>query len=139
MSACGTGLWSRIGDGDWSPQFMQPVWGWAVEAASVVGLEPLPVQSDWTAPALPGCSTRTKEGLAFARNIRSGASNLFEAIRERGYDPRRFSRVSGGQSRSTSLGLKLDSDPRYLTAGQLHPAPTAAPASPGADADNTDD
>lgn len=135
--------WSLVEDWRWRlvvPQFMQPVWGWAVEAASVVGLEPLPVQSDWTAPALPMLDP-DKEGLAFARNIRSGASNLFEAIRERGYDPRRFlEEYREANQLIDELGLKLDSDPRYLSQqGQLHPAPTAAPASPGADADNTDD
>jgi lambda family phage portal protein len=132
--------WSRVEDWRWRlvvPQFLQPVWAWAGEAALSAGLEPLPVQSNWTAPALPMLDP-DKEGLAFARNIRSGASNLFEAIRERGYDPKRFlEEYRDANELLDALGLKLDSDPRYLSQqGQLHPAPKAASDSPRDDADN---
>jgi lambda family phage portal protein len=135
--------WSRVEDWRWRvmvPQMLNPVWAWAGEAAFFAGLPAPAGASEWTAPALPMLDP-DKEGLAFARNVRSGASNLFEAIRERGYEPRKFlQEYKEANQLLDELGLKLDSDPRYLSQqGQFHPSTSAAPDSPADDADDSTD
>ena len=87
--------WARVEDWRWGmlvPQLCDPVWTWAMQAASVVDAgvpagTAIPVE--WTAPAMPMIEP-DKEGLAYARNIRAGIMTLSEAIRERGYDPERM-------------------------------------------------
>ncbi len=123
--------WSRVEDWRWRllvPQLLDPVWAWAGEAAQVAGLPPLASRSEWTAPALPMLDP-DKEGIAFSRNVRSGASNLFEAIRERGYDPKKFlQEYKAANELLDELGLKLDSDARYMSQqGQMHPAAATSP------------
>jgi capsid protein len=88
-----------------------------------------------------------KEGLAIMRNVRAGIQTLFDAIRERGYDPAEFfAEVKEGNALLDALGIKIDSDPRYLTqAGQLQgealpkPAPAPVADDEGEDADTDED
>jgi capsid protein len=134
--------WSRVEDWRWRlvvPQFCEPVWRWASEAAVLAG-QPAFGATSWTAPALPMLDPE-KEGIAFARNVRSGAQTLFEAIRERGYDPVAMLReYKASMDLLDELGIKLDSDARYLSQqGQLHPAPAAPPEDTSDDPDDTDD
>jgi lambda family phage portal protein len=123
---------ARVEDWRWRtliPQLCDPVWSWAMQAAAVAGLVPAdwPV-ARWTPPPLPMLEP-DKEGLAYQRNIRSGLQTLSDAIRERGYDPEElFDEMAADNAVLDALGLKLDSDPRYLTqAGQMQG--TAQPAS----------
>lgn len=121
-------------------QLLNPVWAWAGEAAIVSGLPAFPATS-WTAPGLPMIEP-DKEGLAIQRNIRTGAQTLFEAIRERGYEPRAFlQEMADGWKLLDELGLVLDCDPRRMSQqGILHPnvpspvaeKPAAKPATPPA-------
>jgi lambda family phage portal protein len=144
--------WARVEDWRWGmlvPQLCDPVWQWAMQAASVIdpGIPAgavIPVE--WTAPAMPMIEP-DKEGLAYARNIRAGIMTLSEAIRERGYDPERMlDEYAADLKMLDKLGLKLDSDARYLTqGGQLQgaalpkPAPAAPPATNGNGNGNGDD
>lgn len=120
--------WDNVYDWRWNlliPQLCDPVWGWAMEAMEIAGILAGPRPGAfWTAPPMPMIEP-DKEGLAFQRNIRNGLTSLFEALRERGYDPRHILReIADGNAILDDLGIVLDSDPRRTTqAGQVQ-APT---------------
>jgi lambda family phage portal protein len=127
--------WARVEDWRWRmliPQFLNPVWAWAMEAASVMSL-PVTPSTDWTAPPMPMIEP-DKEGLAYMRNIRAGIQTLSDAIRERGYVPDTFlAEMAADNARLDKLGLLLDSDPRHVSqAGQLQGAATASSMPPPA-------
>jgi lambda family phage portal protein len=114
--------YARVYNWRWNlivPQFCAPVWGWAMQAAAVMGLSDVPAVA-WTAPPVPMIEP-DKEGLAYQRNIRSGIMTLSEAIRERGYDPEELlDEMAADNATLDALGLVLDSDARKMTqAGQL--------------------
>ena len=119
--------WDRVHDWRWLmlvPQFCDPVWRWAMEAAGVLGLED-PPPGEWSAPPMPMIEP-DKEGLAYQRNIRTGIMSLSEAIRERGYDPEDLlSELAEDFARLDKLKLILDSDPRNTTQAG-NPRATAA-------------
>ena len=125
--------WSRVEDWRWQtlvPQFCDPVWSWAMTLASAIDTAvDATVAVEWTAPAMPMLEP-DREGLAYARNIRAGIMTLSEAIRERGYQPRRLlEEMKSDNELLDKLGLVLDSDARQMTqAGQKHPPPPAPPA-----------
>jgi capsid protein len=140
------GYWSKVEDWRWqmlTPRMLDPVWGWAMEAALVAGL-PVVQSTEWTAPALPMIEP-DREGLAYQRNIRTGVMTLSEAQRVRGYNPGAFLReMADDWKRVDKLGLVLDCDPRRVTqAGQLHqnvPSPVAEepPVEPAPDGEEED-
>src|SRR5581483_7470752 len=84
--------WDHVEDWRWRlivPQFCDPVWNWALEAAGILGMQPIDDPTPdvrWTAPPMPMIEL-DKEALAYLRAVRSGLMTLSEAIRERGYDP----------------------------------------------------
>jgi len=123
--------WARIEDYRWRmlvPQFLDPVWSWAVEAAGVgLGVRG-PIMAHWTAP--PAAMIEPdKEGLAYARNIRAGLMTLSEAIRERGYDPEAMlAEYADDNARLDTLGIILDSDAR-MTTQQGGPRTSSTPGS----------
>jgi lambda family phage portal protein len=125
---------SRVDDWRWRtliPQFCDPVWRWAMEAALIMSIVREPVGATWTPPPVPYIDPE-KEGLAFVRNIRGGAQTLSESIRERGYDPDElFAEYAADNKKLDMLGIILDSDPRMTTQAGL-PRTTTAPAIPGA-------
>lgn len=110
------------------PQFCDPAFGWAAEAGRVLGLVDGPLAAEWTAPPIPMIEP-DKEGLAIQRNIRTGIQTLFEAIRERGYDPTKFlQEVAAGNKLLDELKIVLDSDPRKITQqGQAQAAASGTP------------
>ena len=123
--------WDDVHDWRWQmlvPQFCDPVWHWAMEAAAIVDKVDEVSDAEWTAPPMPMIEP-DKEGLAYQRNVRTGIMSLSEAIRERGYDPRDLlAELSSDFKELDRLGLVLDSDPRKMTqAGQMQ----SAPAVPG--------
>lgn len=131
--------WARVEDWRWNtliPQLCNPVWGWAMEAAMIMGLVKEPPAAEWTAPPLPMIEP-DKEGLAYQRNIRTGIMTLSEAIRERGYDPKALlAEMAKDNETLDDLGLILDSDARNTTqAGLPREMQTSAPpaATPAAD------
>lgn len=135
--------WARVEDWRWRmliPQFCDPVWGWAMQVAEIMGQEGSP-KAGWSAPPLPMIEP-DREGLAYQRNIRTGIQTLSEAIRERGYDPEEvMAEMAADNQRLDQLGLILDSDARTTTqAGQPRQtanAPGKLKAEP--DADETDE
>ncbi len=114
---------SRLDDWRWRtlvPQFCQPVWGWAMEAALIMGkIRETAPSSTWTAPPAPFIDP-SAEGLAFQRNIRGGLQTWSESVRERGYDPDQvLIEMASDNQKFDDLGIILDSDPRKTTqAGQ---------------------
>jgi lambda family phage portal protein len=123
---------ARVDDWRWRtliPQFCDPVWRWAMEAAVIMSLvrDPAP-GATWTPPPMPYIDP-DKEGLAFVRNVRSGSQTLSESLRERGYDPDEvLEEYAADNAKLDKLKIILDSDPRNTTqAGQAQAAPSAAP------------
>lgn len=124
--------WARVQDWRWRiivPQFLDPVWGWAMQASEILGLAVIPT-TEWTAPPLPMIEP-DKEGLAIQRNIRTGITTPSEEIRARGYNVTQFlDELEADFKEFDRRGLTLDCDPRKMTqAGQAQGAPTA-PAAP---------
>jgi len=113
------------------PQFCDPVWGWAMQALQIMSVVTEIPSARWTAPPIPMIEP-DKEGLAIQRNVRAGIQTLFDAIRERGYDPEEFfAEIAEGNKLLDRLDIVLDSDPRKMTqAGQAQgsPATTAPPS-----------
>lgn len=110
--------WARVEDWRWRmlvPQLLDPVWGWAMEAAFLAGLVPDMPSVTWTAPPAPMVDP-DKEGQANTRNVRGGFTSQSEVIRERGYDPEElFQEIADDNKALDRLGLVLDSDPRRTT------------------------
>ncbi len=114
--------WARVESWRWGvlvPQFLNPVWAWAYQAAQVAGV-PMPPSTDWFAPPMPMLDP-DKEGLAFMRNVRSGLQTLSGAYREMGISPgKHLAQLADDFKELDRLGLVLDSDPRKMTqAGQM--------------------
>lgn len=118
----------RIHDWRWRiliPQFCDPVWGWAVQAAAIMGQANSGTRAKWTPPPFAMVDP-VNEGLAVQRNIRTGITSLSESIRERGYDPvELLNEIASDNKTLDTLGIVLDSDPRKMTqAGQAQHALT---------------
>lgn len=109
--------WDRVEDWRWQmliPQFCDPAWAWAMEAAGVMGLGDAP-GALWTAPPMPMIEP-DKEGLAIGRNIRMGIDTLSGSLRARGYDPEEvFAEIATDNKRLDEMKIILDSDPRNTT------------------------
>ncbi len=126
-------IWGQVEDRRWRmlvPQFCDPAWAWAMQAAVVMGLARTSPAAHWTAPPMPMIEP-DKEGLAYQRLVRSTLISLSEAIRERGYDPDELlAEIAADQKKLDALGIVSDSDPRKMTqAGQAQGqgrSPTAA-------------
>ncbi len=119
-----------------APQMLNPAWKWAMEAAEVAGeIASSPDGSlpsaEWTPPPMPLLEP-DKEGLAYARMVRSGMMTPSEAARENGYDWEEFlSEYKGDLSALDAAGITLDSDARKVSqAGLIQPTPGAAKAVP---------
>ena len=126
--------WGRVQGWRWRmliPQFLNPLWGWAMQAAELAGLEVVE-RTGWTAPPLPMIEP-DKEGLAILRNIRTGITTPSEALRERGFIPSEFwDEYQKDFEDQDRRGLVLDSDARKMNQnGQPHPAAAPAGASNG--------
>ena len=121
--------WARVQGWRWRmliPQFLNPLWAWAMQAANVAGLESI-ASTSWTAPPLPMIEP-DKEGLAIQRNIRTGIMTPSESLRERGFVPNEFwNEYQNDFEDLDRRGLILDSDARQMTqSGQSQQAGSAA-------------
>ncbi len=109
--------WGRVQGWRWRmlvPQFLNPLWSWAMQVASIAGLDTIEGTS-WTAPPLPMIEP-DKEGLAITRNIRAGVMTPSEALRERGYVPDEFwDEYQADFEDQDRRGLTTDSDARKMT------------------------
>lgn len=140
--------WARVMSWRWItfvPQVCDPIGAWAMQAAFLMGLAPDPiVPIQWTAPPMPMLDP-DREGTAYQRLARNGFQSFSEIARERGYDPDELiAELKADNAKLDAAGLKLDSDPRFLTqAGQLQgdaavtPAAAAAAGARAAEIDQT--
>jgi lambda family phage portal protein len=123
--------WARVDDWRWRtliPQFCDPAWTWAMQAAAIMGLVEGELIADWTPPPAPMIDP-ANEGLAYQRNIRTGLQSLPEVLRERGMDPDAvLAEIADSNKKLDDLGIVLDCDPRQTTqAGQPRVAAAATP------------
>lgn len=135
--------WSRVEDWRWRlliPQFCDPVWNWAMQAAVAGLVLPSMPQARWSAPPAPMVDPAV-EGLALQRLVRSGFLTLSEALRERGYDPKEvLTEMAADNALIDKLQLVLDSDPRKMTQqGLAQQTPTAPAEETDEDADDPAD
>lgn len=126
--------WNRVHAWRWRmliPQLCIPVWNWAMTYGRIMAAVTDPAAVSWTAPPMPMIEP-DREGLAAQRNIRSGIMSLSESLRELGYEPEAVLReIAADNKLLDRLGLKLDSDGRYMTqAGQLQGEALPQPAAP---------
>jgi lambda family phage portal protein len=126
--------WLRVEALRWKmliPQFCGPVWGWAMEAAGVMGM-PAPVATDWTAPPAPSVDPE-KEGTAAVRLIRSSLSSWSEEIRKLGHKPETLLRqLARDHALLDALKIISDADPRNTTQ-QGNPRTTSTDRAPAAE------
>lgn len=111
------------------PQMCDPVWLWAMEQAVVAGgLEQIPPVK-WTPPRLPFLEP-DREGLALARNVRSGLMTPSEMVEQMGFDFDEFTdQWKQDQETLDEKGLVWDSDPRRVNQqGALQQKPTSGKA-----------
>jgi lambda family phage portal protein len=110
--------WANVDDWRWQmviPQFCDPAWRWAMEAAAIKNLIEVVPTAQWTPPPLPMLDP-VNEGLAYARNVRASVQSLSEVLRERGYDPNDLlEELSKDLKKLDKLGIISDSDPRKTT------------------------
>lgn len=129
--------WANVHDWQWHmiiPQFCDPVWRWAMQAAAIAGeIDQIP-RAQWSPPPMPMIEP-DREGLAYARLIRAGVLTLPEAVRERGKDfSDHIAEYASGNAELDRLGIWLDSDPRRTSAAGV----TQARAGIGDSADEED-
>jgi lambda family phage portal protein len=120
--------WDQVHEWRWNmliPQFCDPVWSWAMEAAAIMGMASS-ASVRWTPPPMPMIEP-DKEGLAHQRNIRNGLKTLPQVLREMGEDPDEvFAEIADTNGKLDDLEIVLDSDPRKTTqAGNPVTAPAA--------------
>jgi capsid protein len=125
--------WARVENWRWNlliPQFCEPAFLWAMQAAAIVDAVTVPAMDleRWTAPPLPLIEP-DREGLAYQRLIRSHLMSHPEALRERGYRPRRvYDEIEKNNREFDRRKFVSDADARNTTqSGQLQ-----GPASAGA-------
>ncbi|HMJ88153.1 MAG TPA: hypothetical protein VK504_33480, partial [Vicinamibacterales bacterium] len=127
---------ARIEDWRWRtmiPQLCGPVWTWAMEAATIMGLVREGPGVAWTCDA-PMVIDPAVEGLAFQRDVRGGSKSWSEAVRERGYDPDEvLAEIAADNKKFDQFKIILDSDPRMTTQQGLPREPAKAAAAPAQD------
>lgn len=110
--------WGNVHNWRWNmliPHLCDGVWQWAMEAAEVAGLLVDPPSAEWTPPPMPMLEP-DKEGLAYTRQVRSGAMTHDEMVRELGGDPdTHWDEYAEGLKRLDRLGIVIDSDARKVT------------------------
>jgi lambda family phage portal protein len=122
----------QIEDWRWNmfvPGFLNKVWAWWYEQASIAGIKAEPEMPLWTAPRREMIDP-TKETEAMISSIRGGLSTLSDTVRELGYDPQsHFEEMKADIDMLDRLGLVLDCDPRKVNKSGLSQAvDTVSPA-----------
>ena len=114
--------WAHVDDWRYNmviPQLCDPVWNWAMNAASLAGIIDEAPAAEWTAPPMPMLEP-DREGLAYTRLIRGGLMTPSEAVRERGYDPdTHWDEYAADLQKLDSLKIWLDSDVRRTSQAGL--------------------
>jgi lambda family phage portal protein len=116
--------WGNVYDWQYNmviPQVCDPVWGWAMTAAALVGLASAdaPPSAEWTPMPMP-MTEPDKEARANVIRIRSGQATLPQVLREQGIDPDAFlEEYAAWNKKLDALGVWLDSDPRRVSQAGL--------------------
>lgn len=110
-------------------QMLGPCWEWFVNAAEIIGEQPMDIRMQWT-PARRELIDPQKEVGAIIESVRGGLMSLSEAIRRSGYEPAEvMAEIARDAAMLDELGLILDTDPRNITAaGMLQTATVSEPA-----------
>jgi lambda family phage portal protein len=127
--------WDDVQEWRWQmliPQLCNPVWGWAMQAAAMMGkVSPEGVAPAWTAPP-PAMMDPNTEVTANRNRVRSGQASQSEVLRELGYDPKAvYAEIAKDNETFDKLGLVLDSDARKTSAAgltQARPGGTVIPS-----------
>lgn len=105
----------NIEDWQWNmiiPQFLQPVWGWFIEAAELRGLNTKGVYAGWTPPRREMIDV-AKEAKGYKELIRMGLISMQDAIGEQGYQLEEvIADIVAWNKTLDEHGIILDSDPR---------------------------
>ena len=130
--------WADVHDWRWNmlvPQLCDGAWGWAMEAAGVMGLASQAPAVEWTPPPMPVVEP-DKEGLALMRQVHAGMKTFSAMAREQGEDPEaHWAKYAADLKRLDALGIKLDSDVRAVSqAGLAQTQPGAESQSPAGSA-----
>lgn len=105
-------------------QMLGPCWKWFVNAAEIVGEQPMDIRMAWT-PARRELIDPQKEVGAIIEAVRGGLMSLSEAIRRSGYEPTEvMAEIARDAAMLDELGLILDTDPRNITAAGMLQATT---------------
>jgi len=116
--------WGNVYDWQWNmlvPQFCDPAWRWAMEAAipKVLASEQPPPGVEWTPQPMP-LTEPDREARANVTMIRSGQKTLSQVIREQGGDPDSvLEEYAADLARLDELGIWLDSDVRRVSQAGL--------------------
>ena len=124
--------WARVEDWRWQmliPQFCDPAWAWAMQAARVGGMDiDAPPAVEWTCPPPPMIDPEA-EGRAYMVALRIGAKSWPEMQRELGYDPEAvLAEIATWQQKMAKAGVILDGDPSVTTQAGLPRQAAASPA-----------
>jgi lambda family phage portal protein len=114
--------WGNVYDWQWNmliPQFCDPAWGWAMEAAVLAGIAKAAPRAEWTPQAMP-MTDPDKEARANVVRIRSGQATLSQVIREQGLDPDEvIEEIASDNAKLDAKGIWLDSDARRTSQAGL--------------------
>jgi lambda family phage portal protein len=117
--------WGNVYDWQWHlmvPQFCDPVWAWAMEAAALAGI--LSAASDrpraeWTAQPM-AMTDPDREARANVTLVRSGQKTLSQVIREQGGDPdTHLAEYAADLAKLDKAGIWLDTDVRRVSQAGL--------------------
>lgn len=117
--------WGNVYDWQWHlmiPQFCDPVWTWAMEAAALGGLlsaSSVAPRAEWTAQPM-AMTEPDREARANVTMIRSGQKTLSQVIREQGGDPdAHLAEYAADMAKLDAAGIWLDSDVRRVSQAGL--------------------
>jgi lambda family phage portal protein len=112
------------------PQFLDPLWGWFVEAAQLAGELPMgEIGVRWTPPRR--LILNPKEEVPGMRDqARAGLASISDLIRQDGQDPEEvWTELAADIKRLNALGLKVECDPAVpMRGGPAAPGDGAPPA-----------
>jgi lambda family phage portal protein len=116
--------WGNVYDWQWNlliPQFCDPAWRWAMEAADIGGIldgQAAP-KAEWTPQPMP-MTEPDREARANVTMIRSGQKTLSQVIREQGGDPdAHLEEYAADMAKLDAKGIWLDSDVRRVSQAGL--------------------
>jgi lambda family phage portal protein len=117
--------WGNVYDWQWHlmiPQFCDPVWAWAMEAAAIGGVVSATgaaPRAEWTAQPM-AMTDPDKEARANVIMVRSGQKTFSQMIREQGGDPdTHLAEYAADLAKLDAAGIWLDGDVRRVSQAGL--------------------